>query len=248
MFLSICWYLGGALVGIGGLCVVRPIRWLRLLTRKRAALTALAGFLLAVATLFVGTATRRVDPPVTLLDGVLPAFQFNEVHAIEIAAPADRVYKALLEVTPEEIGSYRTLPWIRCLGQCSGDSIMNPASRTPILESALKSFRTLAERPNEELVFGGFVAAPAGAAARAWTVETYVALTEPGFAKVAMNFRLVSRNPGTTVLETETRVYATDPGTRRVFTAYWRTILPGSAIIRRSWLRAIKTRAENREP
>ncbi len=249
MFLSILWYLGGALVAMGGLCVMRPIKWLRLPTRKRAALTALAGFLLAVTTLFFGTGTHRVEKPVTLLDGVFPVFQFDERHTIEIAASAERVYKALLEVTPEEISGYRTLTWIRCLGQCAGESIMNPASRTPIIETALKtSFRKLAERPNEELVFGGFVAAPAGAAARAWTLETYLALAEPGFAKVAMNFRLVPRTAGITRLETETRVYATDSSTRRVFTAYWRTILPGSALIRRQWLRAIRSRAENREP
>ncbi len=124
---------------------------------------------------------------------------------------------------------------------------MNPAARTPILVSALKSFRKLGERPNEELVFGGFVAAPPGAAARDWTLEAYVALTDPGYAKVAMNFRLQPLPNGATRLHTETRVFATDSSMRRVFTVYWRTILPGSAIIRRQWLRAIKARAE-REP
>jgi hypothetical protein len=39
-------------------------------------------------------------------------------------------------------------------------------------------------------------------------------------------------------------VFATDPASLRSFTAYWRTILPGSAIIRRQWLAAIKRRAE----
>jgi hypothetical protein len=44
-------------------------------------------------------------------------------------------------------------------------------------------------------------------------------------------------------VSTETRVFATSPAARRRFAAYWRVIYPGSAIIRRSWLRAIRHRA-----
>jgi len=245
MFWSILWYLGGLLVAIGALCVLRPIRRLRLPTRKRAALTAVAGVLLATLTLFVGTGTSRVTEPSSLLDVVLPAFQFNERHRVVVAAPRGRVYKAMLEVTPEEITGYRTLTWIRCLGQCPEGGIMNPTRRVPILQSALETgFKKLAETPESELVFGAFVAAPPGAAGEPWTLETFLRLVDPGFAKVAMNFHLQPLPDGTTRLHTETRVLATDSGTVRVFTAYWRTILPGSALIRVAWLRAIKRRAE----
>ena len=40
------------------------------------------------------------------------------------------------------------------------------------------------------------------------------------------------------------RVHATDASARRRFAAYWRVIYPGSALIRRMWLRAIRVRAE----
>ena len=43
----------------------------------------------------------------------------------------------------------------------------------------------------------------------------------------------------------ETRVHATDAPTKRKFAAYWRTIYPGSALIRVMWLRAIRRRAES---
>lgn len=43
----------------------------------------------------------------------------------------------------------------------------------------------------------------------------------------------------------ETRVYAPDPSARKKFAAYWRIIYPGAALIRRTWLRSIKRRAEN---
>jgi hypothetical protein len=66
----------------------------------------------------------------------------------------------------------------------------------------------------------------------------------PGFGIAVMNFRLESLVPGRTRLTTETRIFATDATTRRLFTPYWRLIYPGSSIIRASWLRAIKRRAE----
>ncbi len=37
---------------------------------------------------------------------------------------------------------------------------------------------------------------------------------------------------------------ATDAQARRRFACYWRVIYPGSALIRRMWLRAVKKRAE----
>jgi len=50
--------------------------------------------------------------------------------------------------------------------------------------------------------------------------------------------------PGFSLLSTETRVYANDAASRRRFAVYWRLIYPGSALIRRMWLRAIARRAE----
>lgn len=42
----------------------------------------------------------------------------------------------------------------------------------------------------------------------------------------------------------ETTIAATDAEALRRFTPYWRVIFPGSAILRVTWLRAIKSRAE----
>jgi len=62
----------------------------------------------------------------------------------------------------------------------------------------------------------------------------------PGSSAV-MNFRV--ENDGR--LTTETRVVLAPTGnTRRIFAVYWRIIRPGSGIIRRGWLEAIKRRAE----
>ena len=59
-----------------------------------------------------------------------------------------------------------------------------------------------------------------------------------------MNFH-VSGEGQRSLVTTETRVYADSRAGARKFAAYWRLILPGSDIIRRSWLRAVRRRAEN---
>jgi len=61
-----------------------------------------------------------------------------------------------------------------------------------------------------------------------------------------MNFRIEDASSAACTLTTETRVYATDASTRRRLALYWRMIYPGSALIRRMWLRAIARRAELR--
>jgi hypothetical protein len=58
-----------------------------------------------------------------------------------------------------------------------------------------------------------------------------------------MNFIVTEDGPGRSLLTTETRVFASGPAARRRFAIYWRVIYPGSAFIRRMWLRAIQERA-----
>jgi hypothetical protein len=66
-----------------------------------------------------------------------------------------------------------------------------------------------------------------------------------GYAKMAANFRLDPIVGGrATRLSTETRVACTDPTSGRRFARYWRLIRAASGVIRRSWLAAIKRRAE----
>jgi len=56
---------------------------------------------------------QRVTSAASELDRWVPAYQFSEVHTIEVHAPPERVYRAMLEVTPEEVAFYRALTWVR---------------------------------------------------------------------------------------------------------------------------------------
>jgi hypothetical protein len=58
-----------------------------------------------------------------------------------------------------------------------------------------------------------------------------------------MNFVVTPDGPNGSIVTTETRVFASSASACRRFAVYWRVIYPGSAIIRRMWLRAIERRA-----
>jgi hypothetical protein len=181
----------------------------------------------------------------------LHLYQFNEFHSIRIAAPKEEVYRALKLVTADEIALFRTLTWLRRFGRPGREGILNPPPHVPVLDVAARtSFLVLAEEPDHEIVLGTLVAAPRG-----WHpsgkptpdgVKALIVTTNtPGFASATMNFRIENAGPTACTLTTETRVYATDASTRRRFAVYWRVIYPGSALIRRMWLRAIARRAES---
>ncbi len=123
---------------------------------------------------------------------------------------------------------------------------MNAPEKQPLLGVATRTgFLLLAEEENRELVLGTAVAAPAGfRPSRRPTPEDFKNVRQPGFVLAAMNFRFEDDGPGVTQVTTETRVFATSLPARRRFQMYWRVIYPGSALIRRMWLRAIKKRAE----
>ena len=153
-------------------------------------------------------------------------------------------------MTPDEMRLFQVLTWIRSprLPGSRGEreSILHVPPRKPILEVATSTgFMLLADEPGREVVVGTLVIVPSRSRTEIETPRDFAALEEPGYAKAVMNFRMADEGGGRTRLTTETRIYATDASSRRRFAAYWRTIFPGSALIRREWLRAIRDRAEN---
>jgi hypothetical protein len=230
---------------LGAVSVFKPLSFLRIRTRARGSLVLVAGLLLAILGALLPARESRVATPRTHLDAFMPVYQFHEVHRIVVRAPRKRVYGAIKEVTADDIFLFRTLTSLRRFGRRGPESILNPPERLPLLDVATRtSFLLLAEEQSHEIVIGTIVLAPAG-----WRPEGrpspqgFRALDRPGFAKAAMNFRLVETSDRACVVTTETRVCATDAYTRRAFAPYWRVIYPGSVLIRQMWLRAIERRA-----
>lgn len=238
-------YGGLGLVVAGAMFLIKPIKRLRIHTRRRAGAILIVGLLLLSAGAALPATEDRSPGKVALIDAVMPVWQFSEVHVRHIDAPPERVWQALHETTAGDIRFFNLLTWIRRFGRSGPESILNPPSQTPILEVALRSgFLRVAEEQFREIVLGTVVLAPPGADGGSLTVNNFALLEGPGYAKAAMNFRINPDSAGGSVLHTETRVFATDDRSRRIFARYWRVIYPGSAIIRMEWLRAVGKRAE----
>ena len=162
-----------------------------------------------------------------LLSEVLPRWDVRKRRAIELDAPAERVWEALHTTT---LGESRVARWLFRLRGLPADASVG------ILE--LEGFQRLAEEPGRELVVGavGKPWLPTGGLVRGADPRTFA---EPGYALMALNV-VYSDNR----LVTETRVRCTDPRSRLWFKLYWLLVGPFSALVRDDWLRAVKRRAQ----
>jgi uncharacterized protein YndB with AHSA1/START domain len=188
----------------------------------------------------------------TVLDRLVPTFQAAERHAVTVAAPAERVWAALADVTVGELWLFRLLMGVRVL---PGRLLGRPRARFDAEEQLLGwavrfGFTVLDLDAGQELVVGAIGQPWRLAGGRGVAVaggEEFAAFDRAGYAKMAANFRLAPTAGGGAVrLSTETRVACTDASSARRFARYWRLVRPASGAIRRSWLAAIKRRAERR--
>jgi hypothetical protein len=183
------------------------------------------------------------------LDEFLPHFHFSEHHSTKVAASPERTLQAARELRARDMPlmlglmALRRLP-ARVLARFRADDPGPRPSTGPVLDQLVRGgFAVLAERPDEVVVgivgrFWEFSGGP-----RTVSATEFVPFAEPGYAKAVMDFRAEAA-PGGCTLSTETRIQGTDDEARRTFGRYWRVVHPGSALIRREWLRAIRRRAE----
>lgn len=231
---------------VGAVSVVAPLRVFGIHSRAMAAAVIASSIVLVLAGMFTPAPLQHAATAGSHLDRALPAWQFDERHAISINAPPERVYRAIKDTTAGEIRFFQTLIWIRRFGRSGPESILNAPARRPLLDVATSTtFATLADTP-AEIVIGTVVVAPRGVrrARRPTPDEVMAVQHRDGCVVGAMNFAIAAGPRGSCDVTTETRVFATDPRSMRAFGAYWRVIYPGSSLIRYMWLRAIKKKAE----
>jgi hypothetical protein len=247
MFVSILVYAALASALAGAISILIPLRFLGIRSRHRGVAVATAGVGIAILAALLPVTERRADKRQSHLDDFMPRWQFDERHAIVVAAPPATVFEAIRKVSADEIRLFGLLTSIRRGGRKGPESIVNAPAQQPLLDVATRTtFVWLADEPPRELVVGTIVAAPQGFRRRGGKVtpELFGRPLQPDFALAAMNFIVAPDGRGGSLVSTETRVFANDRSSMRRFAAYWRLIRPGSDIIRRMWLRAIKRRAE----
>lgn len=253
---STVFYAGLLVTLLGVISVVHPLRRLGVRTRWAGAGLAALGATLVAVPLFLPGRVRQARAPgagesASALDELMPAYDFNEFHAIHVQAPPATVYAALKEVRPGEIRLFLLLTGIRSLNPARllGRGVPPLASQRPILEISQRgAFVLMKEEPAREIVLGTcgqfWRLRGSGRCPVVHSPPELLAFSEPGYAKATISFRITPEGDGCR-LTTETRILATDRVERLRFAAYWRLIYPGSSLIRIGWLEAIQRRAES---
>jgi hypothetical protein len=157
----------------------------------------------------------------SLIDQLLPAYQFSERHSCRVAADPAVVLEAVAAYRPQNDRFFRLMIGLRELPM----RLLAKADRAPE-PFGLHNF-TLLARTDEAIVYGligkfwrlNYGLRPVGGA------EAFRSFSEDGVAKLALGFS-VERAPGQTTLVTETRVHCPDRMSRLSCTPYWILIRP----------------------
>jgi hypothetical protein len=192
--------------------------------RRLGAAMLLGGASTAALALLLPVRDERIERRMSYLDDAMPRWQFNERHAIAIEASPARIFSAIHAVTAGEIRFFKMLTTIRRGFRSAPENILNAPGDEPLLDVPTRTtFIYLHDVAPREIVVG----------------------TEISRGKIfaAMNFLITPAGANRCMLSTETRVFSNTSKGARQFAIYWRIIHPGSDIIRRSWLQAIKRRA-----
>ena len=184
-----------------------------------------------------GTRHSGAARAASLLDQLLPEFDFGHRHAIVVAFPPAIVAEAAEAYRLDQNGSF----FARLLFRLRG---LSPSPGPMRASMAAEGFTVLAEEPGEEVVLG--------VAGCFWALDersnlitvpnarAFVEFHEAGSAKAAVSIRFEALSDGATRLSTETRVKCVDGAAYRRFALYWALIKPFSEWLRRDMLRAIE--------
>jgi len=244
-------WLGIGVCLLGLACVGKPLRWMGIRSRRRAALVMAGGLVTAVVAVCWPTSVQSVAERRQRLDDFLSEWQFTEYHEGRVRASRERVVDAVRHVSFADMPAAVFLMRLRALagGELRRGAPQEPRPVLDLMAEPGSGFLPLDTSDPGEIVYG--------MAGRPWTnepppsvttPEEFLAFREPGQIRVAFNIRIVDEGSGVLRVSTETRTLGNDAEARRVFARYWRLIYPGSAIIRRVWLDAIIARAERQRP
>jgi len=190
-----------------------------------------------------------------LLDDLMPAYDVVERHQTIVRAEPAAVFAAIKSFDLSDSLFTRALLFMRAVPAMFGAFVRSP--RAMLTEARARraelrfadferaGFRVVAERAPHELVIGvlGKFWTAGGALRADVSAADFAAGPPRGYALAGWNFTVERREDGTSQLSTETRVWCAADARAR-FRVYWLVIRPGSGLIRRQILSAIRRQAE----
>ena len=175
----------------------------------------------------------------------MPQYQFSEKHKLLTPAKPGALLDAALQPGVSEDPWARRFIQLRELpdrlrGALGGHSRL--AAQAPF---GINNFTLLGRDGDREIALGlvgKFWQADYGQV-RIADADSFANFSEPGFAKLVLNFSTRSASDGGTWLHTETRVFCNDSTSLRRFTPYWWLIRPVSGLIRQRLLTRVRDAA-----
>jgi hypothetical protein len=227
---------------------MRPRRLLPRAARTAVTLLAMSG---AAYAAYVVTAWLRYGNPSAarddeadaLLDLFIPRYDVVERHRIDVAAPSEMTFDALMGLNLNDSRVIRAIfkGRERLLG--AEPDRTQPQSLVEMTKSL--GWVVLAEVPGHEIVMGA-VTRPweANVVFRGIPSEHFAAFDEPDYVKIVWTLRADAAGSNRSIALTETRAIATDTSARRKFRWYWARFSPGIILIRSIAQRLVKREAE----
>ncbi|MDW8396184.1 MAG: hypothetical protein RMM31_08075 [Anaerolineae bacterium] len=190
----------------------------------------------------------------TLLDTVLPDYEFRDSVSEEIEASPSAIFQAIREATRVEkplanmLAELRELP-ARVIGAANGSSTTH--EKDPFINFVLNGangMTVLAEERSREIVLGA-----AGKlhdliephVVPIQSLKEFLAFSRPNCEKLAISLRIEpTGHPARQRLVLEHRTHALDAEAGRKFAAYWLGARPIGTLAARELLAVIKRRAE----
>lgn len=249
---SYFFWIGLILTVVGIISLIHPLAFLFVLNRTIAADVVFVGILICLVSLFSPAIFYHSKTHNQKIDALLPVFTSNEFHEVCINAPIEKVKQVLTVTGVKDIPVARLLMIIRGIADEDVD-LSDRASNNQVGAETISTpdFNFFVVSPDEWVTVMILKAviitndADKPAPPEILTLEQFEAFNDPGYVKVAVNFRFIRKSDDQTILTTETRNNGITLKDSHVFGIYWRIIYPGSAIIRRVWLDTIKKKAQS---
>lgn len=179
-----------------------------------------------------------------MLARFMPTFEVGDMHAVDVAAPAETTLAAARAMRMDRSMVVRAIFRGRELLMRAKESPRTP--RGIVEQTTALGWGILAEDPCEIVL---------GAITKPWEPnptftalppEEFAAFREPGFVKIVWTLRAEPLSAGHSRFSSETRAIATDAASRAKFRFYWALLSPGIHLIRRAMLPYVKAEAERR--
>ena len=234
----------GIVLALAGLAnVVVPFRFLGVRRRVAGLLILVSGVGLAYAALLWPAPMIRVAQPRSVLDEIVPEYQFSEKHSVRVHARPEQAVQAIRQSTLGDLKSLVTLMKIRGAVYRQPFQGFGEWQDKPFVDSFLASGYLIGGNEREIAIFG-VVDVRAKRRPEVHSLPELAAYRKPGGVVTAFDFIVEDAGDGWSNIFAETRMMATDDATCRGAGRYWRLIVPGSGLLRLQWLEGIKGRAE----